>query len=174
MKLFFISTVTAYDLHEVTQGYWGSWKGVKLCPAHQAICGVNAKISESKGLKDDTGNNALKFKCCSLDAWGANQGEFEANQNKRGEYDMFFTMCDFGTFVTGMDALLQGKQGKDDDTAMGGVKIICDSYKQGETKLNTHRIVTRWGSWVKQDRDDLETVQKKTLFCGASVRVEED
>lgn len=179
MKLFFLflganASAIHYDFHEITEGYWGDWLSTKKCPETQAICGVNAKISGSRGVKDDSANNALKFKCCDVEKWSEDQTEFQTNENSKGSWQDEFLMCDEGTFVTGMDAKLERKQGEDDDTAMGGVKIICDSFRKEEDRLNTHNVTTPWGSWVNDGEDQLETVKQKTIFCGARVREEED
>jgi hypothetical protein len=80
MKLLFLLFCTALsqtldpDYHLITKGYWGSWKDYKYCPERKALCGINEKITGTKGPGDDVTGNSVMFKCCDVDEerWAIN------------------------------------------------------------------------------------------------------
>jgi len=176
ISLFGLGYGYVYDWHEITAGYTGTWREKVVCPAEQAICGVNIRVTDPKGaLGDDVANNAVKFKCCNIDPSQWNEGKTSIKINTRswGNWAKEYQMCREGTYMTGMDVLLESKQGHDDDTAMGGVKIICDDVQAEDLSgLHTRKMKTKWGSWVGKDKDELQSVKEKTLFCGGQARVQ--
>lgn len=137
-----IEAKNKHDYHYVTKGHWGKWKTYKECPAKTALCGISMRIEPWKGkARDDTATNGIKFKCCNIESaekWESDQSEITAYKGYWGVWSDF-EMCNPGTFIMGMDALMDPKTSFD-DTSMGGAKIICDSLT--EENLNTHKIDT--------------------------------
>jgi hypothetical protein len=45
---------------------WGTWRSRVMCPAGQAVCGINTRIegTDLVGSIDDTAVNGLKLACC--------------------------------------------------------------------------------------------------------------
>jgi hypothetical protein len=45
---------------------WGTWRGMKSCPAGQAVCGLRNGVEGPQGSGDDTAQSGLKIACCSF------------------------------------------------------------------------------------------------------------
>lgn len=47
-----------------TEADWGSWQGMKVCPAGMAVCGVDTQTYANVGSADDLGMTGLRLACC--------------------------------------------------------------------------------------------------------------
>ena len=63
LKYCLISNWNSQKEVEVYPGIWGSWKGMKMCPANQFIVGAQVRYEDSQGGGDDTALNGLKIYC---------------------------------------------------------------------------------------------------------------
>jgi hypothetical protein len=163
----------AADYHYVAKGFWGKWKTYKSCPENQALCGFKQRIEKYKGkFRDDTAGNGVYFKCCDIDEekWAMNQTEIKPYKGKWGTW-RDYQMCNNGTYIVDMDAKMDPKSAVD-DTAMGGLHIVCDSITKPDMLNANGTIESKWGSWVNDKSNTTENAVAKVLYCGASVRFE--
>lgn len=117
--------------------------------------------------------NGIKVKCCNVEGpWEEGQTEVRILKGFMGKW-RDWRMCEPGTFAMGFDAKLESRKATD-DTGMTGVRMICDTLGEEEGKLQTYEDDTKWGTWVHNKRDDLDSVTKKTLYCGGKGRLESD
>lgn len=45
---------------------WGTWSGMKFCPAGTAVCGLATRVEGLQGSGDDTSLNGLRLACCNF------------------------------------------------------------------------------------------------------------
>ena len=51
----------------VDNGYWGDWKGMKICPDNTYVCGLEARLDKKwPGTSEGTAMNGIKMKCCKF------------------------------------------------------------------------------------------------------------
>ena len=140
---------------------WGDWTKPKYCPDGQYMCGLEQKIEPFRGSgldggADDSGMNAVRFFCSSIDqnkepCSGTNGVELE-QLTKWGEWTGM-GYCPSGMYVFGLEQRVEPPQGVNyDDAAMTALRFYCRSFDQQD------RIITRvdlnekenvdWGEWT--------------------------
>ncbi len=105
-------------------GPYGDWGGLSsLCPYYsQPVVGFDIKIEPKQGDDDDTAANDIDLYCKDGPMINAptNNGQW-GNWTPRQN-------CPSGQAVTGIITRVEDSQGDGDDTALNGVRLICEDF----------------------------------------------
>ena len=103
----------------VFEGLWGNWERIGMCDENSYIIGGQVRFEGRQGGDDDTALNGLQIVChnpvtqtsqivlVSEGMWG----------------DWKDWVVDENQYVTGGQVRFEGRQGRDDDTAMNGISF---------------------------------------------------
>jgi hypothetical protein len=104
-----------------TEGIAGGWDKLFLFQQGYYLAGISLKNEDPCGDCDDTAANGIKAYYCDFQGescrWQELYNDFPGNWRS--------AVCPKGQFVKGMHVRNEGYQGKADDTALNGIKIIC-------------------------------------------------
>ena len=107
------------------EGYWGSWRGMKMCPSGKCVDGAQVRFEDSHGSGDDTALNGLEIRCSTPDF--SSSSWVTVYDGKWGSWKNFCynvgvrlqqRVVDAGKFVKVPHVRYESKQGCGDDTAM--------------------------------------------------------
>jgi hypothetical protein len=139
-----------------SDGNWGDWYPLAMCPNGQWVTGGLVRIERSQGGdndEDDTALNTLHLFCGPAEKWS---GEgFWGDWEDMGR-------CKNGGHVKGARVRIEPKQGKGDDTGAVDLELVCED--DSVLKGSTHH---EWGRW----RGPL-TCPTGTAVCGLETRIE--
>lgn len=99
-----------------SQGRWGRWESNKVC-RNSVITGVAIKSEKSQGLGDDTAANNFVFYC-------RNRQRLFGRGNAWGTWSRW-ALCPRGTAICGIQTMVEGPQGRKDDTALNRARFFC-------------------------------------------------
>ena len=132
---------------EVFPGYWGSWRGMKMCPHGSFIQGSQVRFDPHGGHVDDTGMNGLKILCRNpennVTKWvTVSEGNFGEWRSPK--------LFPNGKYVKGAqirydDPLIQffdGTSDNKDQTSWQGLRFIVDELTFGVSSMPVQ------GQWI--------------------------
>lgn len=106
-------------------GQWGSWRNAVYCPDGMFAYAYRLGYEPKQGDGDDTGANALYMWCRVPGEWRPSDdnqisiiGPWNKSQTGRA-------VCPFDSLVTGINANIEPRQGRGDDTALNDVTLYC-------------------------------------------------
>ena len=141
-----VGITSARVLYERTTS-WGDWRNPSQCKGKSYIVGYNQRVEPSKGGgdNDDTGLNAVRFRCSDgtlLEPYGAPHGYWENEAT-----------CPPGEYAIGFLAKVEISQGDGlvgaDDTAMNGIQLICGTQHSGKRRVSGNQWEVGPLSFVK-------------------------
>ena len=97
-------------------GHWGEWTDIKWCPSG-FLKAFQLRVESAQGKGDDTAANNIRFSCSDgvvLTGDGTGWGDW-------GDWS---SACG-GTGICGIKTLVEGPQGKGDDTALNDAQMYC-------------------------------------------------
>ncbi|WP_157798244.1 hypothetical protein [Aeromonas cavernicola] len=100
---------------------WGTYSADTFCSGNNnPVIGFDIKIEPKQGDGDDTAANDVDLYCKS--------GVLSASVNTSWGNWSPVQYCPTGKAVVGIVTRVEGKQGSEDDTALNGVRLICENY----------------------------------------------
>jgi len=157
----------------VENGISGDWGSMVMCPDNFHVCGLKAQWKYNVGGWDDTAMNGLAVRCCSIEYHLARVDKFIGIGPFGKWYDM--VLCpniDKGWRLTGVSTRFEEYQGSGDDTALNGIKMMCETKPDGSLVLGGLKMVEEgdWGTW-----GPLKGCPYSHPFvCGFKARIEPD
>lgn len=101
---------------------WGTFSADEFCSGNNnPVVGFDIKIEPKQGDGDDTAANDVHLYCKS--------GLLSASVNTSWGNWSPVQYCPSGKAVVGIVTRVEGKQGSEDDTALNGVRLICENYQ---------------------------------------------
>lgn len=118
----------AQKIETIENGFWGNWKGMKMCPFGAYVDGAQVRYENNQGHKDDTALNGLKIHC-RVD--GEDQGNWvHVYDGMWGEWKPAVVIPD--KYVKLANVRLEGNQGKGhDDSAWNGLQFRYETPNDG-------------------------------------------
>jgi len=155
----------------ITDGFWGNWGEMVVCPANYNVCGIATRLERPQGGGDDTAMNGLAMRCCHSQ-YGSWTYDVMVGTGIWGDWSGY-VMCPrylSGARVIGVSGRLEPQQGGGDDTAFNGIQVIC------ETKIDANRTDGEtvmiqngyWGDWLEMKRCPVDMPN----VCGFRYRFE--
>jgi len=126
----------------VSDGYWGDWGSITMCPENQFVFGYRLRSEKNQGSGDDTALNSIDLYC----------GTHNSNSNTKiyshGGYTRWGTFSSIkrcrgeNNPVAGFSIKIEPKQGSGDDTAANDIDLKCLNRATVSANVNTG-----WGNW---------------------------
>ncbi len=133
------------DYRDFGSHQWGTWGDVATCRDGHYIFGMSVKGEPPLGNGDDTGLNAVRFRCAPRGEHG--QQELVSKESPWGVWDEFQSCPNYG-YAIGVQMRIEKNQGQhDDDTAMTNLRLLCSG---GWTLTGTPPA--QWGDWGREHR----------------------
>lgn len=142
---------------------WGTRGEKQLCPPGSWVSGMNLKIESSINVRDDTGLNAIKLSCTTLN--GDKVADITSKQGPWGSY-RGDVKCENG-FATGFQLRSEPSQGTGDDTAAVDLKLRCTGLDGTISHAVGEELLT-WGKFTKEQK-----CLPETAVCGIVTYVED-
>lgn len=107
-----------YEERDITSfdGYWGTWSDWRSCPSGASVTGARMKIEPNQGGGDDSGGNDVELKCTDGTTLGFGNG---------GRWGTWGDWVSCSTKVIGLAVRVEDSLAAGDDTAMNGLKLVC-------------------------------------------------
>jgi len=140
---------------------WGNWGSWAFCYPGDYVVGVTLRVESPQGRDDDTGLNAIRLRCSSLN------GKSTYNiQSKEGGWGDWGSYGSCQGLATGFELRSEPSQGGGDDVAASNFRLYCSGpdrvHYVGEA--NTRE----WGSWT-----GLQKCPAGQAICGIVTQVED-
>ena len=98
-----------------TEGYWGDWKGQRICPHHRYVYGLSQKSEREN--HDNSALNGVAFYCRG-GSW------VSSGQQKWGDWGTKSYCAGPHNYAVGFAVKIEAEQGRGDDSAANEVQVM--------------------------------------------------
>jgi len=141
---------------------WGNWGRWAFCHPGDFVTGVSLLVEPPQGGNDDTGLNAIRLRCSSLN--GKVNYEIQSKEGTWGDWGLHGN-CQ--RLATGFELRSEPAQGgREDDVAASNFRLYCSGSDRGHYVGEVQTL--EWGFWTGP-----QMCPAGQAICGMQTQVED-